>query len=109
YLLAAGADLSLTPGGDTGLAAELTRLARLRLDIGAAPRLEGGALIGPALHSSAPPLRSPAPSLQNRAGPTPGDYFCLATAFICFLKARTSSSVSPSTISAAERRDPGSA
>ncbi|WP_280459328.1 ESX secretion-associated protein EspG [Nocardia carnea] len=30
YLLAAGADLSLTPVGDAGLAAELTRLARLR-------------------------------------------------------------------------------
>src|SRR5690606_28539392 len=41
-------------------------------NFGDAPRLEGGALSGPVLHSSAPPLRSPAPSLQNRAGPTPG-------------------------------------
>src|SRR5690606_19499175 len=41
-----------------------------RCNFGDAPRLEGGALSGPVLHSSAPPLRSPAPSLQNRAGPT---------------------------------------
>src|SRR5690606_35770388 len=41
-------------------------------NFGDAPRLEGGALSGPVLHSSAPPLRSPAPSLQNRAGPTLG-------------------------------------